>query len=335
MNRITYSVCIPVYKRFFELKKTLESIINQSYSPLEIIIVDNNVDIKESEKLSTYIKNISHSKIPIKLIKNTINSGAVARNLGANLAKGDIVGLIDSDVLLSKNYSKNIIDIFKSDKEVVAVQGVDTNLQRGYVNTFRSLQERLIYLFEFFFQTSVIYKKGRPILLPSLVITHPDPPFDFNYESEWISTCAGFFHKKLFNKYKFCDQFITYSWNEYILFSYSIFKDKVGKMIYTSKAKYTGIITGEGRISPRALYYMAEVYDRYIFRKLFKPNLINSFIFLWSRIGRLLLFYLLNIRKKNINLHIFLIPLSALFYSIRNLGKIKKGDLSFYKKDFS
>ena len=46
--------------RFFELKKTLESIINQSYSPLEIIIVDNNVDIKESEKLSTYIKNISH-----------------------------------------------------------------------------------------------------------------------------------------------------------------------------------------------------------------------------------------------------------------------------------
>ena len=37
------------------------------------------------------------------------------------------MALIDSDVLLSKNYAQNIIKIFNEDKEIIGVQGVDTN----------------------------------------------------------------------------------------------------------------------------------------------------------------------------------------------------------------
>ena len=47
----SYTVVIPVYKRLKELKITLKSIQNQSYKPLEIIIVNNNIDNLEFTKL--------------------------------------------------------------------------------------------------------------------------------------------------------------------------------------------------------------------------------------------------------------------------------------------
>ena len=194
----TYSVCIPVYCRFFEFKKTLKSILDQTYPPIEIIVIDNNNNVEESERLKSYVFNILNSKIKIYLVKNKLNSGAIARNIGANLAKGDLVALIDSDVLLSKNYAQNIIKIFNEDKEIIGVQGVDTNLQDEYLKTFKSCKSRFIYSLEYIFQSSQIFLKGKPLLLPSLVVTHPSPPFNFYYESEWISTCACFFKKKYF-----------------------------------------------------------------------------------------------------------------------------------------
>ena len=274
MNVKTYSVCIPVFCRFFEFKKTLQSILDQTYPPIEIIVVDNNNNKEESERLKSYINNFD-SKIKIILVKNKLNSGAIARNIGANLANGDFVALIDSDVLLDRNYAQNIIKIFNTDKEIIGVQGVDTNLQDEFIKTFKSYKSRFIYLLEYIFQSSQIFLKGKPLLLPSLVVTHPSPPFNFYYESEWISTCACFFKKSAFDNYQFCNQFITYSWNEYILFSHSIYKDNIGKLIYTSSAEYTGIITNEGRLPKIPLQYMAEVYDQYIFRKLFKFNFVN------------------------------------------------------------
>ena len=41
----------------------------------------------------------------------------------------------------------------------------------------------------------------------------------------------------------FPNQFITYSNNEYVMFSYSLFKNNEGEMLYTSKAKYKDIQT--------------------------------------------------------------------------------------------
>ena len=117
-------------------------------------------------------------------------------------------------------------------------------------------------------------------------------------------------------------------------FSYSIYKDNIGKLIYTSNAKYTGIITNEGRIPKIPLEYMAEVYDQFIFRKLFKFNFVNITFFFVSRLGRICYFYLSNIRKRNLNLEILFLPFNSLFYAIYHRKAIKKGDLSFYRRDF-
>ena len=72
---------------------------------------------------------------------------------------------------------------------------------------------------------------------------------DFEISSQWISTCAGLFKKELFDYYSFPNQFVTYSNNEYLMFSYNLFLQKKGLMLYTNKAKYRDVQTEEGRIS--------------------------------------------------------------------------------------
>ena len=331
----SYTVVIPVYKRLKELKITLKSIQNQSYKPLEIIIVNNNIDNLEFTKLKKYILNKEKSEINLIHLPSKINSGAVARNLGAKIARGEIIAFIDSDVFLDRDYAKNIISKFISDDNVIAVQGVDKNLQDYYLTIKKSFSRKLIYYFEHFFQTSFLFKKGKGKVLPSLAVTHPSPPFNFEYESEWISTCAGFFIKSIFDEYQFCDQFVTYSWNEYILLSNKLFKDKIGKMIYTSEAKYRGLITSNGRINAIALQYMAETYDLFIFLKLFNPRkLKNLLLFCLSRVGRIIYYYLYFLKNPSSEIKMLFTPFLAILYVFRNMKKIKNNDLTFYSKDF-
>ena len=329
-----YSVVIPVFKRFKELKTTLKSIINQSYLPNEIIIVNNNTNRDEFNILKSYVIKLNHPSLKITHLDSHINSGAVARNIGAKYSNTEIVAFIDSDVILDKNYAVNIIKKFESSDDIIAIQGVDVNLQNYYLSLKNSFLNKFIYSFEYLFQTSSFFKKGKGRVMPSLAVTHPNPPFNFDTESEWISTCAGFFKRDIFKKYQFCNQFVTYSWNEYIYLSYSLFKDKVGKMIYFSDAKYKGIITSKGRINYKELQYMGETYDLYIFCKLFKKNIYNIFLFSLSRLGRILFYYLKLLRYPKACNGNLVLPISALIYALKHINNIKNNDLSFYKKDF-
>ena len=86
------SVIIPVYNSSKYLKECLDSVLNQTYKNLEIIIIDdkstdNSVDIINSYKDKR-----------IKLIKLKKNSGvSVCRNKGIEKASGDYITFIDSD----------------------------------------------------------------------------------------------------------------------------------------------------------------------------------------------------------------------------------------------
>ena len=83
----------------------------------------------------------------------------------------------------------------------------------------------MVNFFEQFFETSVLFNKKKSFVSPSLAVAHPNLKKDFEINTEWISTCAGIF-KRSRDKYKFPEQFITYSNNEYIMFSYNLYKTR-------------------------------------------------------------------------------------------------------------
>ena len=92
MNKNLISIVIPTFNREKKLKKAILSVINQSYTNWELIIVDNNSS-DESEALvnSFKNKNIFFYKID--------NKGIIAksRNFGVSISNGDYICFLDSD----------------------------------------------------------------------------------------------------------------------------------------------------------------------------------------------------------------------------------------------
>ena len=90
------SVIIPMHNSSKHIGECIDSVLNQTYSNIEVIVIDdyssdNCVDIVES-KING--KNENRVKI-IKLDKNV--GAAVARNIGVDMATGELVCFLDSD----------------------------------------------------------------------------------------------------------------------------------------------------------------------------------------------------------------------------------------------
>ena len=325
---------MPVFLRSELIRLSLNSLYNQTLMPEEIIIIDNNILENESSKLKEIVDSFNRKKNIIKLFKSTKNSGAVARNIGVRNANCDLVAFLDSDVVLDKNYYEILIKYFINDSSLIAIQGTDRDLIKAELKRFSSpIYKRFLHYFEQFFETSTLLCKKYPYVSSSLAISHPDVTKDFCLETEWISTCAGIFKRKLFLKYSFPEQFVTYSNNEYLFFSYRLFLNKEGRMIYTSKAKYENIPTEEGRLSQLPLIYQIEVNDLFIFLSLFPKNGYNLLNFLKSRFGHLLNNVFKSIKNKKSILYLLRV-IWASIYPFIHLKEIIKKDLKFYENDF-
>ena len=171
-------------------------------------------------------------------------------------------------------------------------------------------------------------------MLPSLCVTNPYPNFSTIIQSEWISTCAGVFSKKVFEKFRFDSQLKKYSWNEYLDF-FIVFFLKIQSLYFSPFARYRDVVTNQGRLQPKELIYMSEVYDAYIFLKIFDLTFKNIFIYFWSKLGRLIYnFTRIIIRKPKEMILIFQYIYAPLFVLL-NIKKIKKGNLDFFNKTLS
>ena len=88
------SVIIPYYKKINHIRKTLNSVLDQTFQDFEIIIIYDDVNLDDLNVIEEFIKN-NHK---IKLIKNAKNLGAGrSRNIGIQNSTGKIIAFLDSD----------------------------------------------------------------------------------------------------------------------------------------------------------------------------------------------------------------------------------------------
>lgn len=115
------SVIIPYYNRSLSIKRTLNSVLNQSVQDFEIIIVDDCSS--DSEQLKSILLEINDQRV--NYIRHPINkNGSSARNTGINNAKGIYVAFMDSDD--EWNHSKlesDLEEIEKHNKDDVIIYG--------------------------------------------------------------------------------------------------------------------------------------------------------------------------------------------------------------------
>jgi glycosyltransferase involved in cell wall biosynthesis len=93
------SVIMPVYNRVNIVKKAIDSVLNQSYSNIELIIVDDG-SVDGTVKVLEEIKDEK-----IILIKNKENQGqGKSRNIAIKVSKGEYITYLDSDDIWDENF---------------------------------------------------------------------------------------------------------------------------------------------------------------------------------------------------------------------------------------
>lgn len=93
-----YSVVIPLYNKEKYIIDTVNSVLNQSFSDYEVIIVDDG----STDHSLEVAKSISSSKI--KVIHQNNQGVAVARNTGILNAGGEYISFLDADDIWEKDY---------------------------------------------------------------------------------------------------------------------------------------------------------------------------------------------------------------------------------------
>ena len=116
MKTIKISVIIIMYNVEKYIDKCLESIINQSYTNLEIICVNNG----STDNSLNIVKKYEKEDNRIKIINYNYNNGpSYARNSGLLEATGDFVSFVDGDDLLVKNAYERIVYHIQDDIDIV------------------------------------------------------------------------------------------------------------------------------------------------------------------------------------------------------------------------
>lgn len=100
------SVIVPVYNVEDYLDRCIESIINQTYKNLEIILVDDGSTDSSGKKCDEYALRDGR----IKVFHKENGGVSSARNMGLDIATGDYIGFVDSDDLLEQNMYEMLLN---------------------------------------------------------------------------------------------------------------------------------------------------------------------------------------------------------------------------------
>jgi len=118
MNKPLISVIVPVYNSAKYLEQCVDSIINQTYENLEIILVDDG----STDGSSDLCDSIKKRDKRITVIHKKNGGAASARNAGLKLAKGEFIGFADSDDWLELDMFQHMFEVLnKNDADLVLV----------------------------------------------------------------------------------------------------------------------------------------------------------------------------------------------------------------------
>jgi len=96
------SVIIPTYNRAVYLIDALESVVKQSYRPLEIIVIDDGSKDDTKKILEVFFKNVTKDSLGFKFLFQENAGACSARNNGFRVSSGEYIQFLDSDDFIAE-----------------------------------------------------------------------------------------------------------------------------------------------------------------------------------------------------------------------------------------
>lgn len=118
------SVIIPAYNRSRLLPETLGSLLDQTYRPLEIVVVDDGSTDDTSEVVDRWISEYgSADGLSVSYLRQPNRGAPAARNRGLIESRGEFIQFLDSDDLLSKRKIELGVEALQADPRVELAYG--------------------------------------------------------------------------------------------------------------------------------------------------------------------------------------------------------------------
>ena len=228
------SIIIPIYKVEPYLRRCLDSIVNQSYTNLEIILVDDGSPDNCPQICNEYAAKDNR----IAVIHKENGGLSDARNVGLDICKGEYISFVDSDDWVDEKYIEILLNLaIKENADIIIGEHARTNgeipqKEENVCTKTYSSKEALIRLFS---KNNITF----------------------------TISCGKLYKKELFNSIRFpIGKFHEDEFTTYILFYNS------KKILYTCQILYYYYQRAGSIVSTRHPWDVLEVFEqRYLFFK--------------------------------------------------------------------
>ena len=139
------TVIVPVYNVEEHLDRCIESIINQTYKNLEIILVNDG----SPDNCPALCDKWAEKDDRIRVIHKTNGGVSSARNSGINVAKGEYVGFVDSDDYISADmYELMVESIINNNSELSVIGYKIEEKEFRHSDELISNEKATVYMFD-------------------------------------------------------------------------------------------------------------------------------------------------------------------------------------------
>ena len=265
---VNLSVIIPTKNREKDLLECIDSLFKQEYFPKELIIVDQSFKVGVDKKLSIFIP----KEVKFIYIYNPNLTGLTqAKNLGISKIRAKFVLFLDDDVILLDNALKNILDIFKQDKEN-KIGGIGAFIINDIPSLFIYLGVKIFCHGPFSFWNDQISFNWKAWQGGELM-----------QRSKLIPGGASYVRAEVFKDFKFDENLNGYSHGEDSIFGYlasSRYKLYLSTKFKVFHKELSNATKDKGKNIERQI-----VWWFYFFNKYVKKTVFNEICYIWSIIG--------------------------------------------------
>lgn len=267
------SSVIPTFYRPGDLSELFESFLRQTVKPMEIIVVDDTptAEIKVvCEEWGVKFRSVDINLFYKKNLRG--RSLTIARNVGVEMAQGDIILFLDSDVILYSRYIEKILEVFEKYPNALGVQGWMVNYEKSKFYYGWQTVKKLFFL-TYNSKNSCKFRQCPTILTNTI-------------NCEWLSGFNMALRHQVFEEFSFDENLENYSYMEDYLFSYPIFKKYPNGLFITPYAKCIHKASESGRMESERLKSHMRQSRKYVLTRLF--GLRGLLLYCWQDIGILI-----------------------------------------------
>ena len=129
MDSAKVSVIIPAYNNETYIEKCLQSVTEQSYENLEILVINDG----SSDRTEELIREAQQQDKRIQLFTQKNSGVSVSRNRGIDTATGDYLTFVDADDYIGKDYIKDLVNLAEEKDADLVICGLKMVDEQGKV----------------------------------------------------------------------------------------------------------------------------------------------------------------------------------------------------------